>query len=809
MVVEPSGRFTKEGKPIFQRKKTETDVQREISEQRVQTFGPGGRKISDTGRVKVTVGGEEKFVTPERALAVGSEAQKAEAKGKIKRREQLESTIKARFEREAEEAKVEVERRIAKKKVVKLVDVEKEEVAKPISRLETFSPAARKRLGITETPEGLLEVETGGDRKIIVTGGKEPTIVPKSAEFRTGFESQLGVGFRREELVGLKTPTGVLTFKTIQEPVSRKLKGIFEPSFEFFKGEQLKIKRELRGRPSIIEDRQFKKLGLQELRTIQLRTGQLTLGGEVGVRRQIAEQPLETAAIITTGAVFGAVTTAPSIAKSVGFRISSKILGTAFVGVTGVEAGLQIRSGRFAEAGEIIGERSTEALLFIGAGKLAVRGVGGFKRIRFERGVKRFERKLPKFTEQELKARLGTGGIETTKPGEIQTTFDPNLRVKTPEEALRIRIFAKAKTPLKRPQPPTRVAIIETEVSDVLQTPPKILTLEKTGRFDISAFGEVPKQFTKLRVRVGRLGDITIREPGIQKVLVKPALKKGGFKILKEPAKFIQPKAKPLKPFKGPKVKTLDVGRLATQQISGKRLVIIEPTLERPRIDITQFGGKEIAPRGIVTTKAVTVGKIPARITFPLIGKVSDLSSREAQDIISGQKLRTRLDISQKTQQGLVSDLERITGTKPKPAFDIASGLANIQDIEPIQEQRQLLITTTIPKVPERGRSDFPPPFEPLRPQIPPPPSLIPLPFIPKLFLGDPIKRKRRPIPTDFAFTPDFISSVLNQFGPAPKQRRFTGQERRFKVRGRRFVSPLPKEGTEGIFGLIRKQLEA
>ena len=848
MAVVPTGRVTAEGKPIFKAAPTPTTIAREVSARRVQTFGPGGRKISDTGRVEVTVQGERKFVTLERAKELGTKSEQQEARTKIKRREQLESTIRARFERET---KAEVKEEPTARKLA--VTLRKEEVVKSKRPLELFTPLARERLGITETPEGLLEVRVGERKRVLepqrvelrktfVELVEEPfkkkeivrqevrAVIPLTAEFRTGFERQLGK--EEKPLIGIKTPSGILTFKTIQEPITGKLKKVFEPSIQFFEEEQLKLKRELRGRPSVIEDRQFKKLGLQELRTIQLRAGQLAFGGEVGVRRQIAEQPLETAAIITTGVVFGTVTAIPSIAKAAAFRISSTVLGTAFVGVTGVEVGLQIRRGRFAEAGEIIGERAAEAVLFIGAGKLAARGVAGVRRIKFERGIKRFERGLPKFTEQELKARLGTGGIETRQvrrfPKEIQTTFGKDIRVKTAEEALRTRIFAKAKTPLKRPQPPSRIAIIKT--SDI-PGEPKILTLEKTGKFDISAFGETPKQFTRLRVQVGRLGDITIRDIGIQKTLVKPTTKTGRFRILPEPLKFESPVGKIPEPFKGKPSKGLDrallaepdtrlkliskleslvgkPGRLTPQEFARQKgFLFIEPPVERPRIDITKFGGREIKPRGVLTAKGTI--KPPARIgssaSLGLFGTIKGLGIREAQDIISGQKLRTRLEVSQKVQQGLISDLERITGTKPKPAFDIATGLVSIQDIAQVQEQEQLLITIPKPGVPERGRPDIPLPFEP-----PFPPPTPPFLFFPKprLFLGGPIKRKKRPLKPEFGFTPGFMSAVLGEFGQPPKPgQRFTGQERRFIIKGKPFLTPLPKKRSTGIVQLVARQL--
>ncbi len=90
-------------------------------------------------------------------------------------------------------------------------------------------------------------------------------------------------------------------------------------------------------------------------------------------------------------------------------------------------------------------------------------------------------------------------------------------------------------------------------------------------------------------------------------------------------------------------------------------------------------------------------------------------------------------------------------------------------------------------------------------PKLPPPPFLF-LPK-PKLFLGEPIKRKRRPLRPEFGFTPGFISSVLGEFGKPPKPGQlFTGQERRFIIKGKPFLTPLPKR-REGIVQLVARQL--
>ena len=89
-----------------------------------------------------------------------------------------------------------------------------------------------------------------------------------------------------------------------------------------------------------------------------------------------------------------------------------------------------------------------------------------------------------------------------------------------------------------------------------------------------------------------------------------------------------------------------------------------------------------------------------------------------------------------------------------------------------------------------------------------PPPPRPPFFFLPPplLFPTEKRKRGREPLSQAFAFTPDFIAAVANEFGPAPTQTRFTGQERRFRVRGRRFVSPLPKKGP-GILQMIARQV--
>ena len=153
------------------------------------------------------------------------------------------------------------------------------------------------------------------------------------------------------------------------------------------------------------------------------------------------------------------------------------------------------------------------------------------------------------------------------------------------------------------------------------------------------------------------------------------------------------------------------------------------------------------------------------------------------RDVILGQESKQKQ--GQKLTQQLISEqrLEQAQIPISLQEFGTVQAQAQLSDLMNIQEQITEQETITKP---------------------PKPPPLIP--FIPKIYWGQPKRKGKYPLRQEFAFTPDFTASVLNQFGPFPKQRIFTGQERRFRVKGRRFVSPLPKE-REGIIQLVSKQL--
>ena len=155
-----------------------------------------------------------------------------------------------------------------------------------------------------------------------------------------------------------------------------------------------------------------------------------------------------------------------------------------------------------------------------GIGKLTKATKKGIKTAKFERTIKQIEKGLDKIPEAEVRARLRTGGI-ITPTGQIQTTFGISPRVITAEEVARIRILEAAKRPLKRPEPPTRISIIESP-REILkptgkriiipQEARRIITLERVGRFDTTALKAAGQEFNKIRVALGDIPRIRIIE---------------------------------------------------------------------------------------------------------------------------------------------------------------------------------------------------------------------------------------------------------------------------------------------------------
>ena len=241
--VVPSGRVTEEGETIYKAAPTKADVKREVSAARKQTYGSGGKKISDTQRVEVTVAGKKKWVSPEKALAISKdEAKVMEARTKIKRREKLAATIKGRLEREVK-AEVEEEPTVRKLAVTLRKEPTPEEVAKrpfifpAILAIKEKIKEEKTKKAILEHPE-LFPSLFGLQRETFV-GRKATKITIEKTPFgpRETFEEAV-VGPPKK--VTKFTPTGLLTLpqvKTLtkEERFKRKAEEKFTAS-EFGKG---------------------------------------------------------------------------------------------------------------------------------------------------------------------------------------------------------------------------------------------------------------------------------------------------------------------------------------------------------------------------------------------------------------------------------------------------------------------------------------------------------------------------------------------------------------------------------------------
>ena len=608
IAIVPTGRTTKAGKPIFKAAPTKTSIKRAVSAKRVQTFGSGGRKISDTQRVKVTIGGVEKFVTPERALALSKEGSRQfieaqQKKAEIARlteteikkagfdiekitarqdsqREKVAKLIIAeqrargtkaealfkqrRIEEQAKLGKIEREKAVlvqfttAAGRAVIQVQVEPKkirepEVIEPKKPLELFSEEARERLGLGETAQGLLTI-TEVERKKIIERGEIRADIPTSAEFRTGFEKFVGKGFKEEDLFGLKTPTGVLTFKTIFEPVKEKLELIKE-----FEEEKIRpISREIVVESPFEIQQALARLTLEDLkgkkgiipsiqRTI-LETKVVSLEVPTRIFQQFREEPVESAFLFGTGALtagglglFG-LTKAPIVIKSaIGLQ-------TLFATAVAFEAGLQVGVGDFEEAVGITTERITEAGLFVGGGLAASSLIQAIKPSRV-RVLKVKELKTA------LAETLETKGTSAKNLQRIGLRTEVKTRVTRFRRGIQTRIIKTPKDPaklaklLEDPRVRFEFRIIEGTVKQVLvrEIPPTIVRPEiKPEAFEIRVDGKLGLRLRDVTISTD-LFDIKVGEvkgivdvKGLKRVIDPTLFKKIGIKGLPKDLTVLQ-----------------------------------------------------------------------------------------------------------------------------------------------------------------------------------------------------------------------------------------------------------------------------
>ncbi len=665
-----------------------------------------------------------------------------------------------------------------------------------------------------------MEVETERDRKIIVTGRKEPTIIPKSAEFRAGFESRLGVidqditkglggRFQQFKAIGTKdipiisevskkagrkiTDIEILTETKIQPKVEKVGKALVPISFFEIQRAVTKVRLEqLEGKEGKVAAAQRTALQLEEF----------SLGIPGGGFKQFREQPIQSGLIFIGGGV------ASKLVTIVGkIPVASKILGAAFVAGVGAEAGIKLSMGDFGGAGEVIGERVTEAGLFIGGTQL-----GGTISQRIspkQIQVLKVKGRTGEFAER-LRLEPEKGGTtETLQRLKFETEFKTQ-KLQTDVKGFTRKISAKSgKTVanlLGREDVRFEFRFADTGVKQVLvQDVPGKIRVFKTPTadpFKISVDG-------RIGVKVG--DSLLVKDvKGVTRIIDPLDFKittDKGFTTLQRIT--TDPSGLPgfkLRAELGGKATVTENLRRITANIFGVGLLPSQTVVGPDPLSVGVSSGQVLGVAPLITPLPILVPPLNITSVIESLGRVRD------KDRI--------IDIASKRTTGQAQRIDRARIQRQKPISDVKKLIDTIQGVSPVQApiidvrriQDRTPISDVISGLRQEQIRDFDKPFP--KPEIPtlkePPPLgglFIPL---PKLELFDErIKRKRKPLPKDFAFTPDFISSVLNEFGPAPRQRRFTGQERRFRVKGRRFVSPLPERETEGIFGLLRKQLEA
>jgi len=187
-----------------------------------------------------------------------------------------------------------------------------------------------------------------------------------------------------------------------------------------------------------------------------------------------------------------------------------------------------------------------------------------------------------------------------------------------------------------------------------------------------------------------------------------------------------------------------------------------------------------------------------------------------------GSKKGTKLTLPTFSQ--IESSISQVSKTKTKTTSPVApftdvSPISPLALISPVSPIAQIAPISEVPSFTDVAPFSEVAPFTDVAPISQVAPITNALVFTPKLplfpfplgldFLGGEggYTRKKRKRKT-FRYTPDFIALVLDEYGPAPSRRTFTGQERRYKIRGQGFISPLVNVDNGGIFGLIRNRLK-
>ncbi len=314
----------------------------------------------------------------------------------------------------------------------------------------------RGKRGLIPTTIAPLSLSLIPERKVVVKGGKVLAELPVTAEFRLGFEKQLGTG--KPRLIGFKTPpvlvadptTGLLTFKggvlpfeTIGEIAKEKIEKAEERvrplTTRIFRTK--KLEQEQKRIRSEINKLKGKKDRGSVIQRRFLKGELVAVSTEIRFRKQFAEQPIESALLFTGGA---ALTRGLALTGAVGkpvVKVGAGILGTLFVGTTALEVKTAAELGDIGAGAGIFGERLGEATAFIGGGLFASRFLAAPKRVQVLK-AKELQAKFAETLETE-----GTSAKNLQRIGlttEVKTRLtrfrrgEQLRRIKTPREVSRL-----------------------------------------------------------------------------------------------------------------------------------------------------------------------------------------------------------------------------------------------------------------------------------------------------------------------------------------------------------------------------------
>ena len=354
--------------------------------------------------------------------------------------------------------------------------VEEERIKQP---LEIFSEEAQQQLGLGETKEGLLTITDAERKKVIGKVTKEEELardffqlvespfeipkrvtrvgevladIPVSAEFDTKFLGQIGTGDIQSDFEKALRVGGIFSFggrivtgkQLLGEPkkaldfLETKVSPLTTRLFQTktLKQEQKRLRTEINklegkvDRSSVIQRRLLK----GDLAAVSV---------EIGTRKQIGEQPIQTALFFGGGAlVTKGIAGLGLIGKPI-TKIASGVLGTLFVGGTALEIKTQTEIGGIEAGAEVFGERLAEATAFIGGGAFASRFLIQPKRVKVlkAKGLKaEFAETLEtKGTSAKNLQRLGLTTETKVKVAKTDVrAFARQIKVKKPESIAKL-----------------------------------------------------------------------------------------------------------------------------------------------------------------------------------------------------------------------------------------------------------------------------------------------------------------------------------------------------------------------------------